>query len=174
MFLCAAALMGALGAGCSNNSNESEQSDEQSQNPNDKPQDSEQSGESRAFSEYSFTRGEDGEFSARWVNLDNVGWSDKRLVVINNDNELRQYVEGDYPAVDFSTKTLLLAYGGDIEYGHVFRADKQDFRQISESNYVMTVNVPLSIATAMGGWLVAIVVDKLDENSEVELVVTNK
>jgi hypothetical protein len=160
MFFCAGVLMSAFCAGCNN--------------PNDKPQDPKLPGESVAFAEFSLTQGEGGEFSARWVNLDNVGWSEKRLVVINNDDELKKYVEGDCPAVDFSTKTLLLAYGGDIEYGHVFRADKQDFRQISDKDYVMTVNVPRSIATVMGGWLVAIIVDKLNEKSEVELVVTNK
>jgi hypothetical protein len=105
------------------------------------------------------------DFSAHWVNLDYVESVSKTLV-IDSDEELKKYVEGDYPPVDFSTKTLVLAYGSHSGVG--FGSDVT-FRQVSDGNYLMTTRGMATAMMAFFEWQIAIVVDKLPTDSKINL-----
>ncbi|MDR2910377.1 MAG: hypothetical protein LBV47_03300 [Bacteroidales bacterium] len=128
------------------------------------------------FTEYSFNAAPGEKPSVRWVNLDyfsEQNHNKSKLLVINSDEELQKYVEGDYPAIDFTKKTLLLAYE-NYGAGHVLHSYKQYFRQISEQEYVMTVNIPTFLGSVISEWLVAIEVDKLGYESKVGLNIMKK
>jgi hypothetical protein len=137
------------------------------------PQNTEQQGGDVPFSVYSPTgEASVGEFSAKWVNLNYENSGKGKIIVIDSDKELRNYIEGDYPSVDFSKKTLLLAYGH--ESGTAF-GDDVKFRQVSDRNYIMTVYGEMTLLAAMVRWQFAIVVDKLPSGSKIELntIITN-
>ncbi len=131
--------------------------------------DQELQGEDVPFTEYALEKIAQGEaFSARWVNLDyNVNNYKGNILVINSDEELKKYVEGEYPVIDFSQKTLVLAYG--YNSGTTFGYDGLKFQQVSEGNYVMTTNGMATALTVMIHWQVAIVVDKLPSKSNIKL-----
>ncbi len=127
-------------------------------------------GEAVPFNEYSLGSPSE-EHPARWVNLP---YDEKdRILIIDSDEDMTKYVVGAYPSIDFSKKTLLLAYGGPQEQ-YLFDSDKQSFSQTSETNYTMTVNIPPFLGAVEGGWQVAIIVDKLPMKVEIMLNVTNQ
>ncbi len=138
---------------------------------NDTSQTSEIQGEDVPFVEYSFTEGATSgeEISARWVNLNYSNSVNGKILVINSNTELAKYVEGDYPPVDFSEKTLVLAYGCG---SGVLVADGHKFQYLSGHNYAITINLILTAAASMNEWQVAIIVDKLSSNSNVKLNTT--
>jgi hypothetical protein len=116
------------------------------------------------FTEYSFEEGGPGEeISAKWVNLPK---ENNTLLVINSDEELKKYVEGDYPAINFSEQSLLLAYG-PTAYGATETV--HSFRQLSEDKYKLSVEVILGDTTFGEGWRIAILVHKISNDSNVEL-----
>ncbi|MDH6356285.1 hypothetical protein [Parabacteroides sp. PF5-9] len=71
----------------------------------------------------------------------------------------------------FSKQTLLLAYGFE---GSGSELDSVSLQQISEQNYLMTVNLQMFITAEFSEWEAAIVVDKLDTACKVELNITRK
>ncbi|MDR2968335.1 MAG: hypothetical protein LBV32_01870 [Tannerellaceae bacterium] len=112
------------------------------------------------FSEYSLEG-----TPASWVNVNYFDGSYK-VVTINSNNELKIYVEGDYPPIDFTKKTLVLAYG--CHSGTAFGLDIK-FQHVSGRDYVMTASGMATAAAAMFDWKFAIVVDKLPHNSKIQL-----
>jgi hypothetical protein len=117
------------------------------------------------FSEYSFEEGVPGqEISARWVNLPK---ENNTLLVINSDEELKNYVEGDYPTIDFSKKTLLLACGGTPN--GIYKKSVKNFQMLSENKYKLSVEVILNDTAFGERWCIAILVHKISNDSNVEL-----
>ncbi len=117
------------------------------------------------FEEYSL----DGT-NAEWVvTLDVESQSDGEIVVIHNTEEFESYVAGDYPPIDFAKKTLVLAYGMESNMNYPI---KQGLKYLQERDYAMTIEMQSSLATLESIWYVAVVVDKLPVNSEVELKIT--
>ncbi|MDR2882550.1 MAG: hypothetical protein LBU98_02025 [Alistipes sp.] len=111
MLLCARVLMSALCAAFTACNDEPQNPGQQQEGSRGEEQPGEQkdepTGENVPFTVYSF-----GEKSpALGVDLgpgyDEQGYKSK-LLVINSDEEMEKYVEGDYPAVDFTKHTLLL------------------------------------------------------------------
>ncbi|MDH6356390.1 hypothetical protein [Parabacteroides sp. PF5-9] len=122
-----------------------------------------------SFAEYALE-----ETSCQWVNLHSKDdpCGHYNLLVIDCNEVLEDYIEGtDYPAIDFSKQTLLLAYGIECSGSYL---DSVSLQQLSEQNYVMTVHLRMTIAAEISEWEAAIVVDKLDVESKVELNITNK
>jgi hypothetical protein len=117
-----------------------------------------------SFTEYSLTG-----TSSNWTNLDNLKIEESKLIVINSDEELQNYVTGDYPLVDFSKKTLLLAYGLE-SYQNI--PDDKGFHTSLVYDLEMTVNLRPSLSPALLEWRVALLVDKLNKERKIELVVT--
>lgn len=107
--------------------------------------------------------------SSEWTNLDVVNHSEGYLLIINSDEEMRNHVSGNYPPIDFSKRTLLLAYGLE-PYQNA--PDTKTYKQVSDNNYRMSVNLQSSLAPAFLEWREAILVEKLNDGSEVALQVT--
>lgn len=117
-------------------------------------------GESISFTEYSLAG-----TSYRWTNLDPEG--SKKPVLINSNDELQNYIDGtDYPPVDFSKQSLLLA-NGETPYG--IREIVNSLRQFSTDKYKWRVDITLNDATVVEKWVMAILIDKPDKESEIEL-----
>ncbi len=79
---------------------------------------------------------------------------------------MRDHITGNYPPIDFSKKTLLLAYGPTRQ--GFDRADVQ-FRMVSAQNHELNVDIYLLDALIVDDWVVAILIDKLPSSSKVEL-----
>ncbi|MDH6356389.1 hypothetical protein [Parabacteroides sp. PF5-9] len=110
--------------------------------------------------------------SCQWVNLGFDECDQNNILVISSDEVLETYIEGtDYPTIDFSKQTLLLAYGLEC-YRNT--PDSVSLQQVSEDNYLMTVNLRPRMTAADLEWEVAIVIDKLGAECKVELNITNK
>ena len=114
------------------------------------------------FVEYSLV-----ETSSRWTSLNPD--SDKQFILVNSDKELQKYIAGtDYPPVDFSKQTLLLA-SGRANYG--IAEIVNSLQQLSADKYKWTVEITLKDTTLIEDWTRAILTDKLNEKREVELYV---
>ena len=164
-------LIGGGFAGCDDGSNGTRTED-----PQEEPQEKEpEEGVEVPFTVYSIIGSNTDPTALNWINLDDVGGylgaKENNLHIIDSDEGLKKYLSADYPPVDFSTKTLLLAYGNE-PYRNTPVETK--IQKISDQNYVMTVNLQLSYSPAELDWRVAIVVDKLDKDSKVSLNVTKK
>ena len=111
------------------------------------------------------------ETSYKW-NLGYVG--EKNLIAINSDEELENYItcteNDDYPAIDFTRQTLLLAYGQQA-YGITFC--KLVYLCRSSIGYVLNVDMCPKATAAVTPWDSAIVVDKLDEDIDIEISINN-
>jgi hypothetical protein len=108
----------------------------------------------------------------RWV-VFNYSYTDiGKLLVINDEETLKTYTAGDYPAVDFSKKTLLLAYG--MELGSQRDPDYARLQQFPNMRYKITVNINpgTPLLPTITNWHIALLVDKLDAESDVELEIT--
>lgn len=117
-------------------------------------------GERISFTEYSLSG-----TLCRWTKLDPKGT--QKPILINSNDELQNYINGtDYPPVDFSEQTLLLA-NGRTSYG---------IHKIANSlrltdKYKWRVDITMSDATVVEKWAMAILIDKPDKESEIELYV---
>jgi hypothetical protein len=116
------------------------------------------------FTEYSLIN-----TSCQWVNLN----YDNSVIVINSSEKLRNYIEctgeNNYQDVDFSKHTLLLAQGVEK---HLVSPNSKSFKKLSAQNYVMNVNLCPEVASVFTYWHVPIIIDKIADNSVVELIVT--
>ena len=136
------------------------------------------------FTEYSFAE------ACRWHGYSQAGFF-YDLIVINSSEEFEAFVENlgrsgfdsdgsprdnsDFrefePPIDFSRYMLIMAYGvrgsGPVTPNYI------RLQQYSESNYIMTVNILVGIASVYTYWQAPILVDKIVDGGIVELVVTN-
>jgi len=94
------------------------------------------------------------------------------VIIINSQEELLNYIECtemNYSEIDFSKYTLLLTYGRESVY---VDHDYTSLQQISAQGYVMKVNRTRTPLSSITFWQVPIIVSKIDENSDIELIVT--
>jgi hypothetical protein len=111
------------------------------------------------FTEYSLAE------NCQWTNL---AYDDK-VIVINNDETLKQYVActGDgYPEIDFSENSLLLANG---KTGGISKITVSDLQQLSSDKYELYIEILLDGTYILQHWTVALIVKKMSEESKVEL-----
>lgn len=87
------------------------------------------------------------------------------LIVINSNEELEHHVCDalDFPDIDFSKQTLLIAYG---------RVDSLDdaYLQKFTTGYVLNLVLSGSVTSGLRNWEIAIVTDKLEKEKKVELI----
>jgi len=118
-----------------------------------------------SFTEYSLGS------SCQWKNLS----YDDKVIIINSNEELKKYIEckgeSNYPAIDFSKSTLILAHG-TANSSHIVLS--KSLQQISEQNYEMKVNILLTQLPYLTFWEMPIIVNKLNKTSIIYLVVTYK
>jgi len=118
-----------------------------------------------SFAEYTLTG-----TSCQWENLD----YDDKLIVVDSKEELENYIsckEGNYPEFDFSKHTLLLASG---QTGDGIVKFSERILQLPENEYRLEIDILLNDAYNSPPWVSALIVNKLNKESNVELTVTKK
>ena len=102
----------------------------------------------------------------QWVNLH---YEDK-IIIINSEEELTNYIscsDENYPEIDFSTHTLLLA-SGTTPNGIVEISNR--LLQLSTNGYKLDVEILLNETEMLGYWITALIINKLNEEIDTELV----
>lgn len=98
------------------------------------------------------------------------------LAIINSVEELETYMEcigeHDYPPIDFSKNTLLLAYG--LAPSSIVYVGCDALQQISEQHYQMNIDLLTSDLTVLTPWQVPIIIEKLSEGCSVDLIVKER
>ena len=100
----------------------------------------------------------------QWSNIDFT-----KLIVIIDNEEFENYIsctDGNYPEIDFSEQTLLLARGSGTS-GIV--AFEMQFQQISMNEYSLYVDITRDITGFPQGWFISIKIPKLSQNSVITL-----
>ena len=122
------------------------------------------------FTEYSLA-----ETSCQWVNINYGNYSfDANVIAINSSEELEEYIDcssGSYPEIDFSKHTLLLASGRAPNGVHEI---SNCSLQSSNNEYQLEIRIHLEPREAIGRWIMALVVNKLSEESDIELKIIFK
>ena len=105
-----------------------------------------------------------------WLNLEEEedGGMYAKLMRFDDDETLKQHYRLDYEPIDWSKKTLLLAYGREL---YVQYPATVNYEGEGKDKYQVSVNV------VRGGfrlcsilyWRVAIIVDKLDADAVIEI-----
>ncbi len=125
-----------------------------------------QEGEDVPFTEYSFEAGiPSEEFFARWINLDGSG--EANTLIINSDEKLKEHVEGEHQPVDFDKSTLLVAYGYTAT--EVLEANVESLTITPTDKFKLQVDLLMLDTTKPDRWVVAILVDKMEEGSIIEV-----
>jgi hypothetical protein len=112
------------------------------------------------FTEYSLAE------TCQWTNLA----YDEKVIIINSDEELSQYIvacANGFPEIDFSENSLLLANGKTT--GGISEITANNLLQLSRNEYELNMGILLSDSTAIEEWAVALIVEKMNEGSHVEL-----
>ena len=99
------------------------------------------------------------------------------IIIINSVEKLEEYIkctgEYNYPIIDFSKFTLLLSRG--VQPYLVFSDYYcQSLQQISAHNYLIKINLHTGLAAVITYWQVPITVDKIADDSMIELIVTKE
>jgi hypothetical protein len=115
------------------------------------------------FTEYSLAE------SCQWTNLA----YDNTVIIINSDEELENYVacmkKGGYSEIDFSKNSLLLTSGSaSREISNI----SKKLWQLSPDEYKLNIEILLNDSTAIEKWAIALIVEKVSNESHVELNVT--
>jgi len=107
----------------------------------------------------SFTEYLLAETACQWTNLP----YDNKVIIINSDNELKKYLEGDYPAIDFSKYTLLLANG--YVNNRVSEIIVKNVRQVSIHTCILNLELGLKYKDSTEPWHIALRIEKLSEEN---------
>lgn len=105
------------------------------------------------------------EINCRWVHTEL-----NSVIIINCNEMLKKHIEcanDNYPDIDFSKHTLLLASGSTNSGIH--RVNVGRLQQLSTNTYRLNIQVVLNESTMIGMWTVALIVSKLSSESEIEL-----
>ena len=103
--------------------------------------------------------------SCQWTNLA----YDDTIVVINTDDELKQYITctgSEYSAIDFSKHTLLLA-NGTAPNGIVEISNR--LLQLSANEYKLDIDILLDESERIALWTMALIVKKVSEGCDIEI-----
>jgi len=112
------------------------------------------------FTEYTLSN------TCQWKNLA----YDNTVFIINSNEELQQHItsiDGIYPEIDFTTHTLLVASGKTDN--SIFEISINNLIQLSENEYELNIEISLKMAAIVKEWEVAILVEKVSEESKVSL-----
>ena len=122
------------------------------------------------FTEYSLAG-----TSCQWVNINYGNYSfDANVIAINSSEELEEYIDcssGSYPEIDFSKHTLLLASGRAPNGVHEISNCSLQF---SNNEYQLEIRIHLEPREVIGRWIMALVVNKLREESDIDLKIIFK
>jgi len=103
--------------------------------------------------------------SCHWINLAH----DNNLIIINSKEELKNYInctDDNFPEIDFSEHTLLIA-SGIINQG--ISSITKKLQLTSPYIYQLNMEILLNDTTVMQNWVVALVINKISDNSRIKL-----
>ena len=102
-----------------------------------------------------------------WINLEDIYEAPEysKVLRIDDAETMHQHYRGEYD-IDWSQKTLLLAYG---RRNYQNRPWIVHFDNVGENSYLMTVDILPFLLAAHNWWRVAILVDKLDSEATIEI-----
>jgi len=112
------------------------------------------------FTEYSLAE------TCQWTNLA----YDNTVIVINSDEKLSQYMactSGGYPEIDFEKQALLLASGATNS--GIIKLTTKNLQQLSLDKYELNLEIDLFDNANVSTWSTALVVEKVREESILEL-----
>jgi len=121
--------------------------------------------------ELSFTGYSLPETSCQWINLP----YDEKVLIINSKTELEKYISctnGNYPAIDFTKNTLLIASGKTTQ--NIAEITTKKMHQLSSNSFKLEIEVVLNTITISEEWIVGIVTHKINEDAPIELKTTYK
>lgn len=108
------------------------------------------------------------EISGQWTNFNNG-----QIITINSQNELENhYADTNYPDIDFSKHTLLLASG--TTNNGISEKNAKQLLQHSKAKYELNVEITLNETTIVEEWTLALLTNKLDKECNIELRVITK
>ena len=110
----------------------------------------------------------EGMWRPSWVDLEDSRDTGEysKMMRFDDDESLKQHYRVEYDPIDWSKKTLLLAYGMRL---YEDQPKAVQFEQKENGEYVITVELAESLAPALNWWRVAVLVDKLEDNAVIEL-----
>ena len=91
------------------------------------------------------------------------------VVMVNNNEELQNFItctSGNYPEIDFSKHSLLMARG--VCTSGIVALEMQ-LQQISSNGYSLDVDITMDMTAVPQGWFISITVPKLSSNDTVTL-----
>ena len=115
------------------------------------------------FMEYSLDEG------CHWTNL---AYNDK-VIIINSEEDFNRYVactDSGYPEIDFAEHTLLLVSGKTVFW--ITEMTVNDLQQLSALEYELNMDIFWDDSIAIETWSIALIVGKINEESKVELNIT--
>ena len=138
-------------------------------------QDPESQGENVPFSVYSPGENASGEkISNLEINMDQfrTPWGEGKIFIVNSNEELEKHIEEGmaYPSFDFSTKTLLLVGGGS--FSSPTSGTIRNFQRFPDGTYKLKLEITQGMFYLMNNWCVAILTDKINSESKIELDIT--
>ena len=93
------------------------------------------------------------------------------IIIVNSDEELARYIASEtgdsYPTVDFTKYTMIIANGGTPQ--GISDVIIDSFQQITEAEYNLNIRVLMTMTDAPELWAKALLVDKWDRLSTVNL-----
>ena len=93
------------------------------------------------------------------------------IIIVNSDEELARYIASEtgdsYPTVDFTKYTMIIANGGTPQ--GISDVIIDSFQQITEAEYNLNIRVLMTMTDAPELWAKALLVDKWDRPSTVNL-----
>ena len=103
-----------------------------------------------------------------WIKLEEEeGYSEfAKVMRFDDDQTLKQHYCREYAEIDWTKKTLILAYGMRLYEDCPIIAV---FDRKSEGKYSLTLEFVPSLASSLVWWRVAVLVDKLDADAEIVL-----
>jgi len=116
------------------------------------------------------------EAQCQWINLkyhtSNWSWRDTEVIIINNNEELENYIScsnENYPEIDFSRHTLLLANGIAPYCIHPLFKINKHLLQLSMDKYKLDIEITVTSDPMLERWVMAFIVNKMSEEVKVEL-----
>ncbi|MDR0970174.1 MAG: hypothetical protein LBM67_06530 [Lentimicrobiaceae bacterium] len=93
-----------------------------------------------------------------------------KIIIVNSDEELDSYIscsEENYPEVDFSEHSLLLAQGWVNSYPA--EVMKIQLQKVSDNEHALFLSIRPGFALTPGHWIISITTPKLSKNTFVSL-----
>jgi hypothetical protein len=104
--------------------------------------------------------------SCQWINFD----YHETVIIINSYEELGEFIsctEDTYPEIDFAKWTLLLAFG--LTPSSPTKVVEKQLQQIANNEYLLSLDIRMSMFDLSGVWFVQIKVPKLSQDAIVML-----